>query len=241
MSKDRAIAHNFEGEQLESVFVGRRDSQVRPTVILIPTVMGITDLELGFGRQLVELGYNAFVADLFGKEFRGAPRDTMFGEMKRLASDRAALRRRLLHVFELAQGLDEVQSDRIVAAGYCFGGMCALDLARTGTEFAAAVSFHGLFDPPGLEPEKIRAKVVAFHGWDDPMVPPDKVVALGHELTTAGSDWQIHAYGHVGHGFTNPHASDLKIDGVAYNALAAERAWTSFINLLEELFGGHDH
>lgn len=241
MSKDRAIAHNFGGEQLESVFVGRRDGQVRPTVILIPTVMGVTDLEVGFGRQLVELGYNAFVADLFGKEFRGAPRDTMFGEMNRLASDRAALRRRLLHIFELAQGLDEVQSDRIVAAGYCFGGMCALDLARTGTDFAAAVSFHGLFDPPGLEPEKIRAKVVAFHGWDDPMVSPDKVVALGNELTTAGSDWQIHAYGHVGHGFTNPHASDLKIDGVAYNALAAERAWTSFINLLEELFGGHDH
>ena len=52
-------------------------------------------LEIGFGRQLVELGYNALVADLFGKEFHGAPRDTMFGEMTRLRSDRAALRRRL--------------------------------------------------------------------------------------------------------------------------------------------------
>jgi dienelactone hydrolase len=69
------------------------------------------------------------------------------------------------------------------------------------------------------------------------MVPPEKVVALGQELTEAGADWQIHAYGHVGHGFTNPHASDLQIQGVAYNALAAERSWTSFVNLLEELFG----
>ena len=106
-----------------------------------------------------------------------------------------------------------------------------------GADILAAVSFHGLFDPPGLPPEKIAAKVVAFHGWDDPMVTPDKVVALGQELTEAGSDWQIHAYGHVGHGFTNPHASNLQIDGVAYNELAAERSWTSFINLLEELFG----
>jgi dienelactone hydrolase len=236
MSKDRAVPHEFEGEQLESVFVGRRDGQARPTVILIPTVMGVTDLEIGFGRQLVELGYNAFVADLFGKKFRGAPRDTMFGEMNRLRGDRAALRRRLLHVLELVRGMDEVQDRQIVVAGYCFGGQCALDLARTGTDIAAAVSFHGLFDPPGLPPEKIKAKVVAFHGWDDPMVPPEKVVALGNELTEAGSDWQIHAYGHVGHGFTNPHASDLQIDGVAYNALAAERSWTSFINLLEELF-----
>jgi dienelactone hydrolase len=237
MSKDRAIPHGFEGEELESVFVGRRDGQARPTVILIPTVMGVSDLEIGFGRQLVELGYNALVADLFGKKFRGAPRDTMFGEMNRLAGDRAALLRRLQSVLDLAHGLGEVADRQIVVAGYCFGGMCALDLARSGADVVAAVSFHGLFDPPGLPKRKIKAKVVAFHGWDDPMVPPDKVVALGNELTEAGSDWQIHAYGHVGHGFTNPKASELQIDGVFYHALAAERSWTSFINLLEELFG----
>jgi len=241
MSKERPIGHQFEGEQLESVFVGRRDQAPRPTVILIPSVMGVSNLEIGFGRQLVELGYNALVADIFGREFHGAERDICFGEMNRLRSDRAALRRRLQHVLDLAGGLDEVSRDQIVAAGYCFGGQCALDLARSGANFAAAVSFHGLFDPPGLPEEKISAKVVAFHGWDDPMVPPDKVVALGQELTKAEADWQIHAYGHVGHGFTNPHASDLQIEGVAYNALAAERSWTSFISLLEELFGGHDH
>jgi dienelactone hydrolase len=241
MSKQRSIAHEFEGEQLESVFVGRRDEKQRPTVLMIPTVMGVTDLEIGFGRQLVELGYNAFVADLFGKKFRGAERDVCFGEMNRLRSDRAALRKRLLAVLEQVRGLDQVKAHEIVVSGYCFGGQCALDLARTGEDIAAAVSFHGLFDPPGLPPETIKAKVVAYHGWDDPMVPPDKVVALGQELTEAGCDWQIHAYGNVGHGFTNPHASELKIDGVAYNALAAERSWTSFVSLLEELFGGNDH
>jgi len=237
MSKERVLPHQFEGESCESVFVGRRDSQARPAVILIPTVMGVSDLEIGFGRQLVELGYNSLVADLFGKEFRGAERDVMFGEMNRLKGDRAALLRRLEHVLELARGLDEVSNGQIVVAGYCFGGMCALDLARSGADVAAAVSFHGLFDPPGLPPRKIKAKVVAYHGWDDPMVPPEKVVALGQELTEAGSDWQIHAYGHVGHGFTNPHASTLQIEGVFYHQLAAERSWTSFISLLEELFG----
>ena len=237
MSKERRIPHEFEGEQLESVFVGRRDGQARPTVILVPTVMGVCELEIGFGRQLVELGYNAFVADLFGKQFHGAERDVCFGEMNRLRADRAALRRRLLAVLDQVRGLREVEGDSIVVAGYCFGGQCALDVARSGVDIAAAVSFHGLFDPPGLPPEKIKAKVVAFHGWDDPMVTPDKVVALGQELTEAGCDWQIHAYGHVGHGFTNPHASELRIEGVAYNALAAERSWTSFVSLLEELFG----
>ena len=134
---------------------------------------------------------------------------------------------------------DHVDSDRVAVIGYCFGGQCALDVARSGADVAAVASFHGLFDPPGLPPNKIKAKVVAFHGWDDPMVPPEKVVALGNELTESGSDWQIHAYGHVGHGFTNPKASELQIDGVFYHALAAERSWTSFINLLEELFAEH--
>ena len=237
MSRQTQIPLQFEGEELESVFVGRRDNEARPTVILIPTVMGVSDLEIGFGKQLVELGYNAFVADLFGKKFRGAPRDTMFGEMNRLGADRAALRRRLLALLEQVRGLDEVEADRIVVAGYCFGGKCAIDVARSGADIAAAVAFHGLFDPCGLPPEKIKAKVLAFHGWDDPMVPPEAVAALGKELTEAGADWQIHAYGHVAHGFTNPKAAELQIDGVRYNALAAERSWTSFINLLEEVFG----
>jgi dienelactone hydrolase len=237
MSKETNIPLEFEGESLESVFVGRRDGEKRPTVILIPTVMGVSDLELKFGRQLVELGFNAFVADLFGKKFRGAPRDVCFGEMNRLGSDREALRRRLLAVVEQARGLGEVDAGKVVVAGYCFGGKCALDVARTGIDVAGAVSFHGLFDPPGWEVGKIKAKVLVLHGWDDPMAKPESVVALGNELTRAGADWQIHAYGHVGHGFTNPHASSLQIDGVFYHELAAERSWTALINFLEEVLG----
>jgi len=237
MSKETNIPLEFEGESLESVFVGRRDGQRRPTVILVPTVMGVSDLELKFGRQLVELGFNAFVADLFGKKFRGAPRDVCFGEMNRLGSDREALRRRLLAVVEQARALEEVDAGKVVVTGYCFGGKCALDVARTGIDIAGAVSFHGLFDPPGWEVGKINAKVLALHGWDDPMVTPDAVVALGNELTRAGADWQIHAYGHVGHGFTNPNAASLQIDGVFYHELAAERSWTAFVNFLEEVLG----
>jgi dienelactone hydrolase len=216
MSKEREIQLEFEGEQLEHVFVGRRDGQSRPTVILIPAVMGVSELEIGFGRQLVELGYNAMVADVFGKKFRGSDKDVMFGELGRLKGDRAALLRRLAAIVDQARGLDEVEADSIVVAGYCFGGLCALDLARGGADIDAAVAFHALFDPPGLPPQKIKAKVVAFHGWDDPMVPPDMVVALGNELTAGGADWQIHAYGNVGHGFTNPQAHKIGIVGVAY-------------------------
>jgi dienelactone hydrolase len=235
--EQRNIAHGFNGEELESVLVTDGSGQALPSVIIIPTVMGVTDLEIGFARDLVGHGYNALVADIFGKQFRGAPRDTMFGEMNRLGSDRASLRERLLSVLEVACGQSEVDSGRIAAMGFCFGGKCALDLARSGADIAGVASFHGLFDPPGLPAQKITAKVVCYHGWDDPMVPPEAVVALARELTEARCDWQIHAYGHTGHGFTNPKASDLGIDGVYYTAPAARRSFASLYDFLGELFG----
>jgi dienelactone hydrolase len=235
--EQRSIAHEFNGEDLESVLVADGSDEARPTVILIPTVMGVTDLEIGFARDLVGHGYNALVADIFGKKFRGAERDTMFGEMNRLGGDRAALRDRLLSVLDVARAQSEVDDGKIVVIGFCFGGKCALDVARSGADIAGVASFHGLFDPPGLPAEKVTAKVIAFHGWDDPMVPPEAVVALGQELTEAGCDWQIHAYGHTGHGFTNPKASDLGIDGVYYTAPAARRSFASLYLFLGELFG----
>jgi len=66
------------------------------------------------------------------------------------------------------------------------------------------------------------------------MVPPEAVVALGKELTEAGCDWQIHGYGHVGHGFTNPNAHQMGIAGVAFNEAANRRSWASFVDFLAE-------
>ncbi|MFL6734157.1 MAG: dienelactone hydrolase family protein [Sphingomicrobium sp.] len=236
MSRETAIAHEFEGHELEHVLVSRRDGMRRPAVILFPTVMGVSDLEIGFGRDLVHLGYTALVADVFGKAVRGAPREVMSGEMNRLKDDRAFLGRLVVSILDKSRGLDPVDEGRIAVAGYCFGGMCALDLARSGAAIAGAASFHGLFDPPGLPPLQIPAKVIAFQGWDDPLVKPDAVRALATELTEAGSDWQIHAFGHTGHGFTNPKATGA-MPGIEHQPVAAERAWTSFVNFLEELFG----
>ncbi|MEO5774380.1 MAG: dienelactone hydrolase family protein [Sphingomicrobium sp.] len=236
MSRDTPIAQEFEGHELEHVLVARRDGMRRPGVILFPTIMGVSELEIGFGRELVHLGYTALVADVFGKSFRGAPRDVMSDEMARLKGDRAFLRRLVVAVLEQARKLDAIDEGRIAVVGYCFGGMCALDLARSGADIAGAATFHGLFDPPGFDPEPIKAKVIAFHGWDDPLVRPEAVTVLAQELSDAGADWQIHAFGRTGHGFTNPKANGA-VPGIQHQPIAAERAWSSFINFLEELFG----
>ena len=234
---EQAVTHDFGGETLSHVFVSAGGT-ARGTVIIVPTVMGVQELELGFARKLRDLGYSCLVVDLFGRRFElGKDKEAAFAAMGRLRGDRAALRDRLLAILETTRAQGGVQADRIAATGYCFGGQCVLDLARSGADIRGVASFHGLFDPTGLPPQPIKAKVLALHGWDDPMVPPEAVVALGKELTAAGADWQIHAYGHVGHGFTNPNAGAMGIAGVDYNEAAARRSWTSLVHFLDELFG----
>jgi dienelactone hydrolase len=236
MSRETAVPFTFEGQDYEHCLVSRRDGMRRPGVILFPTVMGVSEVEISFGRDLVHLGYTALVADVFGANLRRAPRDVMKEEMDRLKADRLFLRRIVAAVLEQARTLDAVDEERIAVAGYCFGGMCALDLARSGADIAGVASFHGLFDPPGLEPQPISAKIIAFHGWDDPLVAPEAVTGFAEEMTAAGADWQIHAFGHTGHGFTNPHATGA-MPGIKYQPVAAERSWTTFVNFLEELWG----
>ena len=238
MSEQRSLKQEYEGQTLEHVIVHDGTGRVLPTVIVIPTVMGVQPLEIGFAEKLNALGYHAVVADLFGRRFTpGVDKEAAFAAMGALRADRATLRDRLLAIVEEVRKRDHVDSSKIAVIGYCFGGQCALDVARSGADVAGVAAFHGLFDPPGLPPQPIKAKVAAYHGWDDPMVPPEAVVALGKELTEGGADWQIHCYGYVGHGFTNPNAHQMGIAGVAYNDAAARRSWASLTDFLAELFG----
>ena len=206
----------------------------RAGVVIFPSVMNRGPVEEDHGERLVGLGYSVLLADTFGAELIGRDRDTMFGEMNRNLEDRAAYVQRLSAILDFAKALPAFDSGRVAVMGFCFGGLCALDLARSGADFQVAAAFHGLLKPPNFATGKIIPKVVAFHGWDDPMAPPEDVVALGQELTEAGCDWQIHAYGHVAHGFTNPKAHEIGVPGVEYNQVAAARSWDSFTDLLAE-------
>ena len=182
MSKQTPVGLEFEGEELEGVLVSRRDGQARPTVMLIPTVMGVSDLELGFAKQLVELGYNAFVADISGKKFRGAERDVMFGEMTRLGNDRVALRRRLLAIVDQVRGLPPSRGASW-SDGDCPGS--ALDVARTGTDIAQLSPSTACSTRRTGRPRRPTRRSSPSTAGTIPMAPPDHVVALGKELTEA--------------------------------------------------------
>jgi dienelactone hydrolase len=227
------VSVRHDDTDLEGLLVAAAGAGPGPGVLIFPTIMGRSDLELGFARRLAGLGYTAMVADLYGEV--GLPREQCREEMNGLLADRPLLQDRLLAVLDGFRAEPEVDAARVAAIGYCFGGLCALDLARTGAELAGVASFHGLFTPPGnRDGTPIRARVLALHGWDDPMAPPAAVEALAAELSRAGADWQIHAYGGTMHGFTNPGANAPE-NGILYNATADRRSWTALEAFLAEV------
>lgn len=208
----------------------------RPGVMVVPNVLGTKEADFVTAEQLAALGYAAFVVDLYGQGKRATREDADPARfMNALNADRPLLRDRLLASLAAMKALASVDGERSAAIGYCFGGKSVLDLARAGGEVLGVVSFHGIYDPPGYAVEAIEAKILVCHGWDDPLAPPDSVAGLAGELTEAGADWQILAFGHAGHGFTDPSA-DMRERGVVYEEKANLRSWAAMEIFLGEIF-----
>lgn len=208
----------------------------RPGILIAHAWRGLGEQEQAKAQQLAKLGYVGFALDLYGKGIRGGSIEENRKLIQPFMEDRALLQRRMQLAVRVTREQPEVDERRVAAIGFCFGGLCVLDLARTGADVNGVVSFHGLFTPPGnTGGNRIRAKVLVLHGWDDPMATPEALVGLGHELTAMQADWQIHAYGHAMHAFTNPAANDPEF-GTVYQADADRRSWHSLQGFLSELF-----
>lgn len=208
----------------------------RPVVLICHAWGGRDEFVAGKARKLAELGYVGFALDMYGKGVSGSGPEENARLMQPFMEDRAKLQRRISAALYAVRLMPWVDDGKIAAIGFCFGGLCVLDLARTGADIAGVVSFHGLLQAPdNIEKPDIKAKVLVLHGHDDPMVPPEQVAELQQELTTAGADWQIHVYGDTMHAFTNPVANDPDF-GTVYQPLADGRSWQSMKNFLAELF-----
>ena len=184
--------------------------------------------------MLAELGYVAFALDLYGKGNRGTSPEENAALMQPMLDERPLIAERMQLALAELKGMDGVDAERTAAIGFCFGGLCVLDLARSGADVAGVVSIHGLFLPPPVPVEaSITSSVLALHGWDDPMVPPEQVLALASELSAAGADWQLHAFGNTQHAFSNPNANNPEL-GTVYDADADRRAWVAVAEFLAE-------
>lgn len=210
----------------------------KPCVLINHAWGGLDKFAQDKAISMAAQGYIGFALDNYGDGALPESVEDKQGMMMPLKDDRKKLLGRLKAGLKAARDLPEVDANHMAAMGFCFGGLCTLDMARAGLDLKAAISFHGLLDAPDLPQKKITSKILIAHGWDDPMAPPDHVIAIGEELKVADCDWQLHAYGQTTHAFMVPEADSG--DGVLkYNPNAERRAWTATLELLHEVFGQH--
>jgi dienelactone hydrolase len=205
-----------------------------PAVLISHDWSGRNEFAARKARRLAWHGYAAFALDMYGGGKQGKTTEENQALMGPFMADRAALAKRITAALTAVRALPQVDAKRVAAMGFCFGGLCVLDLARSGADLRGVASFHGLLKPSGLPAKPIKSKVLVMHGYDDPMAPPEEVLAFGKEFTAAGADWQLHAYGNTVHAFTNPQANNPGF-GTVYKPEADRRSWHSLIGFLEEV------
>lgn len=236
---EKIIYEDALKKQFEGVVVWD-DSKTgqKPGILVSHMWSGQSEFEITKAKELAKLGYVGFAIDNYGKGLRAKNPQEAQKLMDGLDHDRPLLLSRMLLAVDTLKKHKAVDATKIAAIGFCFGGKCVLDLARSGTAIMGVVSFHGLLDPPVPHPKKeIKSAVLVLHGWEDPMALPDALVELSHEMNRYNADWNVHIYGHTGHAFTNPKAK-FPEKGLFFEPSSNKRSWQSMCYFLKEIFDG---
>ena len=228
----------LDGDVLLEGFFAFDDSIVgrRPAVLINHTWAGRDDFVAEKAKKLAALGYVGFAVDMYGKGVLGSCPEENAKLMQPFMDNRQMLQKRMHAALYAVKLLPWVDDNKIAAMGFCFGGLCSLDLARAGADLKGVVSFHGLLGAPvNTDRNAIKAKILALHGHDDPLGPVEQVLAFEREMTEAGADWQLHTFGNTMHAFTNPAANNPDF-GTVYQPDADRRSWLEMENFLAEIF-----
>ena len=235
--KQQTVDYTHLGKTFEAYLAyDEKKKEKRPAVFIFHAWAGRDAFACNQAEKMAELGFVGIALDVYGKGVFGESKEEKLQLMSPLLEDRSLLLGRILSGVEAFKAYPLIDQNCLGAIGFCFGGLCALDLARTGIDFKGVASFHGALQPPENHPgEPIQAKILVLHGHDDPGIPPEKVRAFEEEMTYSRADWQVHIYGNTMHGFTNPEAND-QAAGIVYSEKAAKRSRKLMISFFEECF-----
>ncbi|MES2200468.1 MAG: dienelactone hydrolase family protein [Chlamydiota bacterium] len=222
----------YDGDVLlEATVVMEKGTQKRPIVFIFHSWEGKGPFAEQKAVELAKLGYIGCALDLYGKGLLGRSKEENSALMSPLMEDRGKLQKRILAYKNLLSSIPEADEHKMGAIGFCFGGLCALDLARSGADIKGVVSFHGLLGAPKDSSLPIISKILALHGNNDPMVSEEDLLAFKQEMEKKTSDWQLHIFGQTMHAFTNKEANDPGF-GTMYQKDSDRRSF----KLMEEFF-----
>lgn len=220
------------------LFWDDRVTEPRPGIVVFPEAFGLNEHARERADRLTKLGYVAFAADPHGDGKIFNDMESLGPAMHGLFGDRAKWRGNARAALDTLKAQPEVDSERLAAIGFCFGGATCLELARSGVPLNAVVTFHaGLLPEQSGDAGKISAKVLVCHGADDPLLKKEVIDAVMDELRRDQVDWQFILYGNAVHSFTDPDADKKGMPGLAYDARAEARSWTAMRNFFDEVFG----
>lgn len=239
--KQEAIEY-FDGKQrlLGELIYNDSQKNQQPTVIVFHAFEGRGSFTIDYAKKIAEKGYVVFVADMYGNAEVADTLEDCFKLVSPLLQDRNMVRRRAVLAFETALLQKQVNKNKIGAVGFCFGGMCVLELARSGANLQAGISMHGVLAKSALPTHPIKSKILVLHGYRDPQVPPIELQSFAQEMENAGvQDWTFTFFGNAKHSFTDPKtgtydAKKEKEMGREYNKIAAERSFQYAINFFQE-------
>lgn len=207
-----------------------------PAVVIVHEWMGLSDHVKDVARKLAKDGYIAFAADIYGKGVRPTTVEEASKTAGLYKGNRPLLRARAKAALQQVVKMKEVDSKKIVAIGYCFGGSTVLEMGRDGQNLVGIVSFHGNFDNPNpTHAKNFKGKVLALHGAIDPYVSKAELEQFETEMNQHKVDYQLVKYANAVHSFTNKAAGNDNSKGAAYNAAADMRSWTAFKSFLDEV------
>jgi dienelactone hydrolase len=209
----------------------------RPGVIVVHEWWGLNDYARKRADMLAQLGYVAFAVDMYGDAKVTEHAQEAKAWMEQITANVDTWQRRALLGLSVLKKQDIVDTSKLAAIGYCFGGATVMEMAYAGADLKGVVSFHGSLPPATPEQQKhIKAKILANHGSADSFEPPERVQAFEQSLDAAGADWELAIYGGARHGFTNPEAAKHGIENVQYNAEADRRSWALMQTFFDEIF-----
>ena len=156
----------LDGDVLLEAFFAYDDSFSgrRPAVLINHTWAGRDNFVAEKAKKIAALGYVGFAVDMYGKGVLGSSAEENAKLMQPFMESRGMLQKRMLAALYAVKLMPWVDDSKVAAMGFCFGGLCSLDLARTGVDLKGVVSFHGLLGAPGnTQGNAIKAKILALH------------------------------------------------------------------------------
>jgi dienelactone hydrolase len=208
-----------------------------PGILVVHEWWGLNDYARGRAEKLAKMGYVAFALDMYGKGKATEHPDEAAAWMKEVNGNMDLWQKRATAGLEILKKQPRVDTNKLAAIGYCFGGATVQILAYSGADLKGIVSFHGSLIPPSAEQAgQTKAKILICHGAQDPMNKPEALTTYTNAMNASAIDWQMIVYGGTRHSFTNPDADKRGMDALAYNPAADRRSWQHMTFFFDELF-----